>query len=247
MRLGLHGSRGFGRAAIALLLVMMTFAALAAPGGPRRTAAQDIQTRAQVLHAAPDLGKIEVHFNNDEVADEFEYGDQTDWIDVDPGAVEVWITVDRAGFNYYVFDAVYPVAAGNDYYIVITDALVMGGQFNRDPLPDGTARIRVTHASVDTPPINVEATAPGVNLATQLQYARSSEYVEVPAGTIDTEVTLADTGEVLLTLPGGTIEAGKTYEYIFMGEPGSDDHPLTIQALVDDVGPAGTPVASPGA
>jgi hypothetical protein len=243
MRLGLHGSRGFGRAAIALLLVMMTFAALAAQGGPRRTAAQDIQTRAQVLHAAPGLGKIEVHFNNDEVADEFEYGDQTDWVDIDPGTVEVWITVDRAGFNYYVFDAVYPVPAGNDYYLVITDALVMGGAFNRDPLPDGTARVRITHASVDTPPINVVATGSGVNLATSLQYARTSEYVEVPAGAVAGEISLADTGEVLLSLPGGTLEAGKTYEFIFMGEPGSTDHPLEVRMLVDDTRVEATPVA----
>ena len=235
MRLGLHGSTVSGRAACALLLVGMMVAALAAPVGLRRTAAQDIQTRAQVLHAATDLGKIEVHFNNDEVADEFEYGDQTDWVDVDPGSVQVWITRDRAGINYTVFNAVYPVPAGNDYYLVITDALVMGGVFDRSPLVGDTARIQITHASVDTPAVNVVATGTDLNLASQLAYARTSDAVEVPAGTYDVEVRLADTGEVLLSLPGGIVEAGKTYQYVLMGEPGDDDKPLTVQSLVDDV------------
>jgi hypothetical protein len=36
-----------------------------------------------------------------------------------PGTTEIWITADRAGINDYVFDAVYPVPAGNDYYLII--------------------------------------------------------------------------------------------------------------------------------
>jgi hypothetical protein len=247
MRFGLRNATVSGWAAIALLLVGTMVAALAAPFGLRSTAAQDetIQTRAQVLHAATDLGKVEVAFNYDEVADEFEYGDQTDWVDIDPGTTQVTITRDRAGINYYVFDAVYPTPAGNDYYLVITDALVMGSVANRDPLPDGMARVRITHASVDTPAVNVVATGTDTNLATQLAYGRSSEYTEVPAGDYSAEVRLADTGEVLATLPGGTIEAGMSYEFVLMGVPGDDDKPLTIQPLVNTVQARGdgTPAA----
>jgi hypothetical protein len=229
----LSGFRARGRIVFALLLVVTAVAAVTGSTGTRLTVAQEIQTRAVVVHAATDLGKIEVHFNDDEVADEFEYGDQTDWIDVDPGTVQVWITRDRAGINYTVFNSVYPVPAGNDYYLVITDALVIGGVFDRSPLPDGTARVQFTHASVDTPAVNVVATG-DVNLATQLAYARTSDNVELPAGTFDTEVRLADTGEVLLSVPGGTVEAGKVYQFILMGEPGDDDHPLEVRALESD-------------
>ena len=67
----------------------------------------------------------------------------------------------------------------------------------------------------------------------------------VPAGTYDTEVRLADTGEVLLSVPGGTVEAGKVYQYVLIGAPGDDDHPLEVRALVTDATERGdgTPTA----
>jgi hypothetical protein len=79
---------------------------------PAHAVAQDIQTRVVVLPAATDLGKVEVHFNGDEALDEFKYGDLSDRIDLDPHTVQVWITRDRAGINYTVFNAVYPAPAG---------------------------------------------------------------------------------------------------------------------------------------
>ena len=231
------GSKLHGHWVAALLIVATAVAVFAAPAGMQQAVAQestDIQTRVQVLHAATDLGQVEVAFNNDEVLDEFNYGDQSDFIDLDPGSVQVWITRDRAGINYTVFNAVYPVPAGNDYYLIISDALVMGGVFDRSPLGRDEARIQLTHASVDTPAINVVATGDEINLASQLAFARTADAVVVPAGTYDTEIRLADTGEVLLTVPGGTVEAGKVYQYVLIGAPGDDDHPLEVRALVTD-------------
>ena len=89
------------------------------PVGVQSAVAQDdlaIQTRVTILHASPDLDKVEVHINYDEVADEFTYGQLSDWIDFQPGGARVTITADRAGFYYAVFDAVYPAPADNDYY-----------------------------------------------------------------------------------------------------------------------------------
>ena len=106
---------------------------------------------------SPDLDKVEVHINYDEVVDEFTYGQQSDWIDFTPGAARVTITADRAGFNYAIFDAVYPAPAGNDYYLVITSALVLAGTFDRSPVPDGSARVVVVQGSVALPAVNVTA------------------------------------------------------------------------------------------
>jgi len=224
-----------GRTVIALLLAAMVVAGLAAPLGLRSAAAQDeieITTRVQVLHAAPSLGKVEVAINYDEVLDEFTYGEQSDWIDFQPGGARVTITADRAGFNYAVFDMVYPAPAGNDYYLVITDALVMGGVFYRSPIPDGGARVRIVQGSVALPAVNVTATGGAVSFATQLAYARTSDYVVVPAGTYDFEVTLADTGQVALTVPGIVFEGNTAYDLVIMGEPNDSDHPLEIRPLM---------------
>ncbi len=143
-----------------VLLVATMVASVVGPVAVQPAAAQDdlsIQTRVQVLHADPALDKVEVHINYDEVLDEFTYGQLSDWIDFQPGGARVTITADRAGFNYAVFDAVYPAPAGNDYYLIITDPLVIGGVFDTNPIPDRGARVRIVQASVALPAVTVTA------------------------------------------------------------------------------------------
>jgi hypothetical protein len=201
------------------------------PFAAQGTAAQEFPTQLQILHAGPDVGKVEVHINGEGVADEFEYGDMTDWIDLDPGTARLTITVDRAGFNYVIFDSVYPVPVGNQYYAVITDALIMGGAFDVSPIVADGSRVQFNHASVDTPAVNVVAVGEDAALASQLQFARTSEAAPLPAGTYDFEVTAADSGESLLTATGIVIEPGKSYQFVLSGTPGDSDHPLELVTL----------------
>jgi hypothetical protein len=233
----------FVRLAIGLALIG---AMIAVPSLQGHAAAQTISTRLQVLHGGPDVGKVELYLNGEKVLDNFEYGSLSDWIDVDPGTVRVTITRDRAGFNYAIYDVVIPVPAGNDYYAVITDALVLGGVFDVEQAPEGASRIQVTHASVDTPAVNVVASTGDLDLATSLNYAQTSAAVDAPAGTYDLDFTLADTGESLLTASGITIEAGSSYEIVLIGTPGDTDKPLQAVVMGTDLtGSGATPVASP--
>ena len=106
----------YKRSVTAMLVIASMMLGLLAPIGLQSAVAQDsasIQTRVQIMHASPDLGKVEVAINYDTKLDEFTYGKVSDWIDIQPGSNRVTITEDRAGFNYAVFDAMYPVPAGN--------------------------------------------------------------------------------------------------------------------------------------
>ena len=227
---------GTRRAALGVFLVAMMVATLLAPVAQQSAAAQDdlaIQTRVLIMHASPSLGKVEVHINYDEIVDEFTYGQMSDWTEFTPGAPRVTITADRAGFNYAIFDAVYPAPAGNDYYLVISEALVLAGAFDRSPVPDGGARVTVVQGSVALPPVNVTATGEDAAWATELGYGRTSEAAVVPAGTYDLEVTLADSGDVAISTPGLVLEGNSSYVLVIMGQPNDTDHPLEVRALVD--------------
>jgi hypothetical protein len=239
-------NRRFGmasRAGLALALVLTLLAGLATVASPAQ--AQEIQTRGQFLHASTDIGKVEVHLNGNEVLDEYEYGTVSDWIDLEPGAMRVTITADRAGFNWVVFDSVYPISAGNDYNFIISDVLVMATPITRTPLAEGNARVQLVHASVDTPAVDV-AIAGGDTLVSGLAYSQRSDEVDVPAGSYDLEFRLGGSTDVALSLPGTTLEAGMVYEFVLMGDPNSDDKPLAVTPLVDTVQP-GTPSATPAA
>jgi hypothetical protein len=236
MRKRVWRARASGRVGMVVLLAATMVASVSGPVAVQPAAAQDdlsIQTRVQVLHADPGLDKVEVHINNDEVLDEFTYGQLSDWIDFQPGGARVTITADRAGFNYAVFDAVYPAPAGNDYYLIVTDPLVIGGVFDTNPIPDRGARVRIVQGSVALPAVNVTAQGESNALARQLPYAASSVYNVLPAGTYDIEVTLADTGESVLTAAGMVLEGNTTYDLVLMGQPGDEDHPLELRPLSD--------------
>jgi hypothetical protein len=232
------------RVGMVVLLVATMVATVAGPVAVQPAAAQDdlaIQTRVQVLHADPALDQLEVHINDDEVLDEFTYGQQSDWIAFQPGGARVTITADRAGFNYAVFDAVYPAPADNDYYLIITNPLVIGGVFDTNPIPDRGARVRIVQASVALPAVNVTAQGETNALARQLPYAATSAATVLPAGTYDIEVTLADTGERVLTAPGMMLEGDATYDLVLLGQPGDEDHPLELRPLSDTTREQPTP------
>jgi hypothetical protein len=214
---------------------------LTAVGGSRLIApmsaaaqADALSTRMRFVQLDSDQDKVEVHLNGDEKLDEFKYGKISDWIDVDPGAVRVTITEDRVGFNYTIFDAVYPILAGNDYNIIISDALVINSIVDRSEVPDDQARVRVTHAAVDLPSVNVIASGADADLATQLIYGGTSDYTLVPAGSYDVTVNAAETGEEIFSAPGIELEGNKTYDLVIAGQTDSEDHPLTIVSLDDD-------------
>ena len=220
------------------LMMALLLVAIASPLGVANVTAQDasIVTRVQFLHAGTDLGEVEVHINGEGELEEFGYGDQSDWIDLDPGSVQLTLTAERIGFNYVVFDGVYPVPAGNDYYVVITDEILISGAFDTaSAVADQASRVQIVHASIDTPAVTVNASGETVALATELAFARTSESSPLPASTYDIEVALADTGDVVLTQPGVVVDASKSYVFVLIGDPSNEDKPLAVAVLETDL------------
>jgi hypothetical protein len=195
-------------------------------------------TRVRVLHASPELGQVEVLFNGNEELDEFDYGQTSDWITVDPGVLRMTIRRDRAGMNYVVYDNVYPVAADEDYDLVISDPLVIPVPVDRGPLRGNTFRVRMVHASIDTPTVDIALVNTGAvdaEAVGTLNYAEATAPMVLPARAYDLEVRVSDTEEVLLALPATAFDAGKSYNLILYGKPGDEDAPLTLAVLADEV------------
>ena len=115
----------------------------------------------------------------------------------------------------------------------MTNPLVIGGVFDTEPIPDRGARVRIVQASVALPAVTVTATGQPNALARQLPYAATSADTVVPAGDLCFEVTLADSGETALTVPGMVLEGDTTYDLVLMGQPGDENHPLELRPLSD--------------
>ena len=212
--------------------------------GTPAAAAQAVTTRVQFVHAGTGLGDVEISLNGSETLDGFAYGTVSDWIEVDPGSGRITVSKDRAGFNYTIFDAIYPVPAGNDYYAILSDMIFITGVFDTSPTVAETSRVKVVQASVDTPAVNIAISQGDMTLATNLGYAQTSDPATMPWGSYDVEITLADTGEPVASMSAVEIEPDKSYVWVLMGTPDSSDTPLElVQLESDQVEPAGTPAA----
>ena len=205
-------------------------------------------TRLRVLHASPQLGKIEVHINGQEELDEFTYGKVSDWIEVSPGTARFTIHRDRAGINYVVYDAYVPAVPDQDYDLIIADPLLnepvlLPTPVDRSPLPANTARLAAIHASVALPAVDL-AQKGGAVLASNLLFGQRSVPREMAAGAYDLEVRAHDSGQVVLDLPGTTLEAGQVSHLVIYGDPGSAETPLTSVSLTDAAHTAATATPS---
>jgi hypothetical protein len=219
-----------------VLIATMVATLLVASVGVVPAAAQEtssLRTRVKLLHADPSVEEFEVFIDGVEVLEDFAYGQVSGWIDVAPGSARVTITADRAGVNVVVYDTVYPVPAGYDYSLIVTEALVYGDVFDTSPVPAGSARVRVVHASLALPAVEVAADGDDGAFAAELAYPQTSEYEIVPAGPYDVEVTLADLGDVVLTVPGVVLQEDRAYDLVLMGQPGDENHPLELQRVAD--------------
>lgn len=207
-------------------------------GGAVAQAQTPFPSRVRLLHASPELGKIEVHLNSEEVLDEFTYGTVSDWFELDPGTARITIHRDRAGINYVVYDAIVPAVPDEDYDVVIADPLLaepilIPAPVDRSPLADDTSRVAAIHASVALPAVDI-AKKGGDVLIENVLFGQRSAPIEVPAGSYDLEVRTHETGQVVLEITGTSVEAGKVNHLVIHGDPGSTDTPLTSTTLADD-------------
>jgi len=242
---GMHSRRGVVRLASAGMVASILAGRLHASV----LAQTPFPTRIRVLHAAPELGKVEVLFNNNELLDEFDYGMTSDWLEVKPGTVRITIRRDRAGFNYVVFDAIAPVVANEDYELIISAPMIIPVPVDRSPLPEGHSRVQVIQASPEMPALDI-AKKGGDVIIDNLGYGQVSDALVVAAASYDLDVRLHGTGEVLVSVPQVQVAPNMIYDVVIYGTPGSEPAPLTTAVLTDTPHPpvpGATPAATPTA
>jgi hypothetical protein len=232
------------------MLLLSGAGALAFTFGTAIAAPAQAQTmfpgRFRVMHGAPDLGNIEVLFNDNKLLDDFAYGQASDWIDVDPGLVRITIKRDRLFINDTVYDLALPVIADERTELIISDPLVIPAPIDRAPVPEDMGRARAIHASIDTPVVDLAIEGGGVILL-GLAYGQLSVPFEAPAGMYDLEVRVHGTSDVLTQVPQVPLGAGTITDLVLYGKPGDGNAPLTLGILTDTVRvlPAATPEATP--
>ncbi len=177
--------------------------------------------RIRVVHASPDAPAVDVCGNGAVAFAGATFPGATDYAEVPAGTLAVNVVAagsDCATDGVIVADL--PLAADTDTTVVAANLLadiepIVLNDDNSDPAA-GSAKVRFVHASPDAPTVDITL-VDGTTLFDNVAFKGVGDYIEVDAQTVDLEVR-DETGEnVVLTLPGVTLEDGTVYTIYAIG------------------------------
>ena len=192
---------------------------------------EDQRAQVRALHLSPDAPAVDVTVDGDVVLSDVSFKDVSDYLQVLAGDYTIGV---EAGGNE-VASLPVTVEAGQAYSVLATGFVnVTGVQgFTLRPLvddltPAAGAKIRVIHASPDAPAVDVLVNGDIFAGLADVPYFTASDYVEVPAGSYDISINVADTTTTVIDLPTTALAAGSIYTAIAVNEVASIEPLLVV-------------------
>jgi hypothetical protein len=194
----------------------------------------------RVGHFSPDAPPVDVYVNGNAVLPDVSFGVISGYLYVPAGTYTIEVVAAGAdpadgaviGPVDLTFDGgtLTTVAATN----VLADITPVVTNDKPRPVAD-EAQIRVVHLSADAPAVDVAADGSKVQDAIfkKIKYGKATKYVTVPAGEYDLEVRPAGKKKAAYDIDPLTLEAGKSYSAMAIGQLGSDPSTFSV-ILVED-------------
>ncbi|NTU77851.1 MAG: DUF4397 domain-containing protein [Chloroflexales bacterium] len=208
--------------------------------------AQAGTAKVRVVHASPDAPAVDVFVNDNKALTNVPFFTASDYLDLPAGSYRVQVTPTGQPASAAVIDATATIEAGKAYTIAATGPVAsIKPTIIVDDLSapaSGKAKIRVYHFSPDAPAVDVKP-AGGNALITGLAFPNASDYLEVPAGSYDLQVTPTGEGTVVIDLPDTAVEAGKIYSVFATNNVANITPELSVTTPV--AAGAGTPATLP--
>ena len=206
--------------------------------------AQGSAAKVRVIHASPDAPAVDVFVNGNAVLTNVGFFAASPYLDLAAGTYRVQVAPTGAGAGSAVIDANVTIEAGKAYTIAAVGPVAnIRPQIIADNLSApaaGQAKVRVYHFSPDAPAVDVKL-ADGTTLISNLAFPDASNYLEVPAGTYDLQVTPAGGSAVVINLPGTKVDAGQIYSVFATNFVASITPQLAVTAPVATAAPAALP------
>lgn len=191
---------------------------------PAVTAAQDSTAEVRVLHGVGDAPAVDVYADGNLLIDALEYANITDYAAVPAGTYLIQVVPDGATIEEgpVVISAELPFGEGTKTTVAATGTLAgevgIIPQVVLDvPMPsaDGT-QLRASHFSFDAPNVDI-APVGGEPVLTDVPFGATSEYLDLPAGTLELEIRAAGSPDAVFTIPALDLAAGNSYSAYAVG------------------------------
>ena len=208
---------------ISMLAVLLVFSVFSVSG---LAESHDDDAMVRIVHASPDAPAVDVVLNGDVVVEGASFKDATDYMHVPEGDHEVEI-FPAGNHDEAVISATLSVSAGHAYTVAAINTLEnldLKVIEDETSTTDGMVWVRVGHLSPDAPAVDV--TAGGDVLFASAEFPAVTAYEEVDPMTVDLDIRVAGTEDVVLELPNTELSANTLYTVLAVGfvdgEPGLD-------------------------
>lgn len=193
------------------------------------------QAKVRIVHGSPDAPAVDITVNGETVVENAAFKAVTDYLMVPAGEHEVSIyATGTVAEGNPVLTANLAVEAGKAYTVVATNTLAnLEVAVLNDDLTTtaGKAKVRVGHFSPDAPAVDVAVTGGDV-LFPNAPFKAVTDYAEVEPATLDLEVRVAGTKDVVLSLPDTELKADMIYTVLAVGLAAGDPA-LDVLVLAD--------------
>jgi hypothetical protein len=189
----------------------------------------------RVGHFSADAPNVDVYANGAAVLTDVPFGAISDYLYVPAGTYQVQVVPTGASLEEgpVVIDAELTFEGGSLTTVAATNELasITPVVLKDKPAPVADqAQIRVVHLSADAPKVDVAADGSKAKEAIfkNLKYGKTKGYATVPAGDYDLEVRPAGKKEVAFDIDPLTLEAGKSYSAMAIGQLGGDSFSVIL-------------------
>ncbi len=182
--------------------------------------AQTNTPRLRVMHAAPGAPAADIYVDGNLVFPNIPYQGISNYVPLPAGNRTLRIT--PAGqSNSPILEPTLPLAEGRDYTVLAVGrpGSIEAWQItDNNALPEaGRARVRLVHAALDAPAIDICLVGQNSCPVTNISYRNTSDYIPLNAGTYNLEVRRSGTNEVLRNLPDLRVNNGAVYSLFLTG------------------------------
>jgi hypothetical protein len=181
----------------------------------------------RVLHGSADAPAVDVYADGGLILENVPFGTISPYLYVPAGTYQIQVVPSGASLEDgpVVIDAPLTFEGGTLTTVAASDVLaaITANVISDAPAPlADKAQVRVVHLSADAPKVDVapDGAAPKDAIVKNLKYGKASKYLTVDGGEYDLDVRAAGKKKAAFDIPAITLENGKSYSAIAIGQLG---------------------------
>jgi hypothetical protein len=167
--------------AATLLLAFICSGLFASPTTPAHAAGN---AYIRVVHAAPDVGIVDVFADGQKILSSFQFASVSPYVPLSSGAHKVQVALLGQGINAAAMTQTINVTANNTYTVAVIGTQATGHSFkifnDDNTVSHNDAELRIYHLSPGTAAVNVDENSN--TIIPQLSYPQASNYISIPSG-----------------------------------------------------------------